>query len=366
MVDLVQLHAAVAWQTLHFVYTQPGLYAGAACLLLLEWLLPARPGQRMLRVGLAQDFLWVGVQTVAHVLVLAAWVGVLTAVYQTHLSALTLTGVAALPIALKWPLWVLAIDVLDWTHHWVKHKAPWLWHFHAVHHSQPELNLFTDMRYHPGEYFVSRTLVTFPLLMLQANVAEVLYLSLAHQWYSRFVHASIRTNLGPLRFLLVTPQSHRIHHSIEPAHHDRNFGVIFSLWDRIFGTHWAGANEYPATGIPDRGFPLERSASALAMATTLVRQLLYPFTAIARSLLAHPGTEHASLRARSARAGGESHRGVRLRRAVPDGARGEIPSRPTAARSPARDSPPPPRRARASPRPARRHGTRRPSRARPE
>ncbi len=157
-----------------------------------------------------------------------------------------------------------------------------------MHHSQRELNLFTDMRYHSLEYLISRTLVTFPLLMLQTDVTEVLYLSFAHQWYSRFVHTGVRTNLGPLRFVLVTPQSHRIHHSIEPVHFDRNFGVIFSIWDRLFGTHYAGADEYPATGIPDRTFPLERTAGPRAIATTLLRQHLYPFVAITRSLRPEP------------------------------------------------------------------------------
>jgi len=286
MLDLAGVHrnALVALQTLRTVYTEPALYVGTFALVLLECWWPARADQRRWRVGLAQDFVWLGVQTLAHVFVLAAWVAVLTSFYEAHLTGLTLTSVATLPTPLKWTLWILAIDGLDWTHHWVKHKVPWLWHFHAVHHSQPELNLFTDMRYHSVEYLASRTIVTIPLLMLQTNVGEVLYLSFAHQWYSRFVHASVRTNLGPLRFFLVTPQSHRIHHSIEPAHFDRNFGVIFSVWDRLFGTHYAGADEYPATGIPDRGFPLERTAGLVAIATTLVRQHVYPFVAIARSL----------------------------------------------------------------------------------
>lgn len=292
MLDLafVQQQALIAWQTIRWVYTQPALYVGAACLFALEAWLPAREGQRLLRVGLAHDFLWLGVQTVSHVLVLAAWVGVLTGVYHAHLSGLTLTGVATLPTPLKWGLWILAIDLLDWCQHWVKHRVPWLWHFHAVHHSQREMNLFTDMRYHTVEYLVSRTIVTFPLLMLQTNVGEVLYLSFLHQWYSRFSHASIRTNLGPLRFVMVTPQSHRIHHSLEAPHWNKNFGVIFSIWDRLFGTQYRGADEYPPTGIPDRGFPLERPARGFARmtspVTTLLRQHVYPFVAIARSLRA--------------------------------------------------------------------------------
>jgi sterol desaturase/sphingolipid hydroxylase (fatty acid hydroxylase superfamily) len=299
--DSLHWYALVTAGTLRTLYTQPGLYVASACFLLLEWWLPAEPSQRPFRVGLAQDFVWMGIQTLARVFVIAAYVGFLSRLYQTYTPWLTITAVAALPTPLKWTLWILAIDVLDWGHHWVKHKVPWFWHFHAVHHSQTELNLFTDMRYHSVEYLVSRTLVTFPLLVLQTNVGEVLYLSLIHQWYSRFVHASSRTNLGPLRYLLVTPQSHRVHHSIEVPHHDKNFGVIFSIWDRLFGTQYRGYDEYPPTGIPDAAFPLERSAGGGAIVAALVRQHLYPFQAIARSLRPTPAVSPSSAPAWSAR-----------------------------------------------------------------
>ena len=84
-----------------------------------------------------------------------------------------------------------------------------------------------------------------------------------------------------------------------PPHHDRNYGVIFSIWDRLFGTHYAGADEYPATGIPDRDFPLERSAGVLPLLVTLLRQLLYPFAAILRSLRPAARATAAALAAQS-------------------------------------------------------------------
>jgi hypothetical protein len=74
MLDLAGVHqnALVAWQIVRTVYTEPVLYVGTGTLLFLEWWRPARPDQRHWRVGFAQDFVWLGVQTLAHVLVLAA------------------------------------------------------------------------------------------------------------------------------------------------------------------------------------------------------------------------------------------------------------------------------------------------------
>jgi sterol desaturase/sphingolipid hydroxylase (fatty acid hydroxylase superfamily) len=83
----------------------------------------------------------------------------------------------------------------------------------------------------------------------------------------------------------VSPQFHRIHHSIEPEHRDRNFGVIFSFWDRLFGTLYRGDGGYPATGIADPDFPLERRATRVAVIRRYAAQFLYPFaTIVCRSL----------------------------------------------------------------------------------
>jgi sterol desaturase/sphingolipid hydroxylase (fatty acid hydroxylase superfamily) len=96
------------------------------------------------------------------------------------------------------------------------------------------------------------------------------------RWYTRFYHGNIRTNLGPLRYVLVTPQSHRIHHSIEPRHLDTNFGALFSIWDRLFGTQYRGHDEYPETGIADAAFPHEAKGDLRSLLVTPLAQMAYP------------------------------------------------------------------------------------------
>jgi sterol desaturase/sphingolipid hydroxylase (fatty acid hydroxylase superfamily) len=131
-----------------------------------------------------------------------------------------------------------------------------------VHHSQKELNFFTDFRYHVVEYVVRHTFLVIPFLVLAVEAPTIILFAIFQRWYTRVYHGNIRTNLGPLRYLLVTPQSHRVHHSIEGRHRDRNFGSLFSIWDRLFGTQYRRYDEYPDTGIEDAAFPSKEAAGS--------------------------------------------------------------------------------------------------------
>src|SRR5262249_2339003 len=151
-------------------------------------------------------------------------------------SFLTVHALDHFPQMARLALAILLADLLAWTQHWVKHKVPWFWQIHAVHHSQREINVFTDYRFHYFEYLISRPIVMLPLMMLGIDTPKIFAYTLFVAWYPRLYHANIRSNFGFLRYVFVTPQSHRIHHSIEKQHADKNFGLIFSFWDRLFGT----------------------------------------------------------------------------------------------------------------------------------
>jgi sterol desaturase/sphingolipid hydroxylase (fatty acid hydroxylase superfamily) len=113
--------------------------------------------------------------------------------------------------------------------------------------------------------------------MLGIDTPMDLYVAVALNWYTRVYHANLRTNYGVLKHVVVTPQSHRIHHSIESRHQDKNFGVIFTVWDRLFGTLYAHYDEYPETGIADDRFPLEQHGGIRAVFQNLAAQFWYPF-----------------------------------------------------------------------------------------
>ena len=89
--------------------------------------------------------------------------------------------------------------------------------------------------------------------------------------------ATSSTNLGPLRYIFVTPQSHRVHHSSEEEFFDMNYGVTLCIWDRLFGTHSHTDFAYPKTGIPDSDFPEEKGHKWYRAPLIVVQQLYYPF-----------------------------------------------------------------------------------------
>ena len=255
----------------------PVFLTAVAAILALEHFFPADPEQKVFSTGFFHDLLWLLLALAFTGSVLVVYTELLRTFYDRHLGFLTVKPMTQLPEAVRILLGILLADFLAWFQHWLKHKIPWFWQIHTVHHSQRQMNLFTDLRFHYLEYIISKPIVLLPLLMLSVETPNIVGFGLISTWQTRFYHANIRTHLGPLRYLFVTPQSHRIHHSIEPRHFDKNFGVMFSFWDRIFRTHYAGFQEYPKTGVKNPSFPLEKSSGLAGHLQTAANQMLYPF-----------------------------------------------------------------------------------------
>lgn len=202
---------------------------------------------------------------------LISWmIVVLRSGYAHYLGFLTLEPARAWPVPVRVALALLWGDFLFWAIHYVRHKVPFLWHFHAVHHSQRSLNFFTEYRVHPLDDVFAVVLGVLPVLIVDLSDVVVAAIIWTRHWHTRLYHANIRTDFGPLRYVLVTPQSHRVHHSIEGRHQDTNFGLTFSIGDHLFGTQYRGYDEYPETGVADAPLP------------TFLSQLFYPFDKIAR------------------------------------------------------------------------------------
>lgn len=261
----------------HFleIFANPYYYLGVGAVLTLEWLFPAKKEQRVFTVGLAQDFVYY--LYVSMVLIYAAgpYMHFLDGFYTKRLNFLTIQAVAAWPIGIRAVLGLVFNDLLHWTHHFLRHRIKPLWYFHKVHHSQREMNLFADVRSHFVETFFALGLIFIPLNMFSVSFANTGLLYFIPVLYFRLYHANIKTNLGPLKYILVTPQSHRIHHSIEKKHWDKNYGFIFTIWDQVFGTQYKNYDEYPDTGVDDVNFPVERSFTGVVK--TFFAQLVYPF-----------------------------------------------------------------------------------------
>lgn len=266
------------------IFTSGSFYASVALILVLEKVIPIQRSQRLLSVSFFQDFIYYILDVFSGMFILFYWMLLLKWVYDHTLWFLTVDVIR------NWPAWAqgvagfVGLDFLRWLHHYIRHKVPWFWHFHTIHHCQRNMNLFTDHRYHVVEYLIANAVTFIPLFALGLKGPTVFKIAILLRCFTRFYHANIKTNLGPLRYILVTPQSHRIHHSTQPEHRDKNFGVFFSIWDQLFGTQYRGWDEYPETGVDDETLPLEHSW--LDILIIPVKQFIYPFRLIYESLRA--------------------------------------------------------------------------------
>lgn len=147
---------------------------------------------------------------------------------------------------------VLALLVGDLIYYWYhRFQHRYLWRFHAVHHSIREMNGLAN--YHHFTEPLMRTLlcgVPTALLIGDPYAVPVAGALIAFQGY--YLHSTTRLNLGPLGRWLMDNRFHRIHHSIRPEHHDKNFAIMTTLWDRLFGTAvFPEAEAWPETGVAD-------------------------------------------------------------------------------------------------------------------
>lgn len=147
-----------------------------------------------------------------------------------------------LPPWIEWAAAVLILDFAIWGQHLITHKVPVFWRFHRVHHADRDLDVTTAVRFHPVEIAASMALKIGLVYLLGPAPWAVVAFEILLNGTALFNHANLA--LPPrldalIRLVLVTPDMHRIHHSIHRHEHDSNFGFALSIWDRIFRTYRA-------------------------------------------------------------------------------------------------------------------------------
>jgi sterol desaturase/sphingolipid hydroxylase (fatty acid hydroxylase superfamily) len=149
---------------------------------------------------------------------------------------------------------ILLIIITDFFYYWLhraQHTFGWLWHQHVVHHSDEALNATTAARHNWLEFVFQALAVSLPMsIFFKLSPINIWFISSFVGAYGWFIHANVKIGFGRLSWLACSPQLHRIHHSTEPQHSDKNFAAYFPVWDVLFGTYYAPAkNEYPPTGV---------------------------------------------------------------------------------------------------------------------
>lgn len=169
--------------------------------------------------------------------------GLSAALYARH-EGWGLLNAVALPAPMLIVLSVLFLDMLFYGIHRAWHALPQLWRFHCVHHSDTEFDFSVGFRRHPVELLVNAMLVAPLIIVLGIPVLAVVLFQTLRAATLIYEHANVRLpeRLDRfLRYLIVTPNMHRIHHSSVPAETDSNYSDLFPLWDRMFGSYRAHA-----------------------------------------------------------------------------------------------------------------------------
>jgi lathosterol oxidase len=171
------------------------------------------------------------------------------------------------------PLWaqffaaVALADTCQYVVHRAYHRMPWLWRFHAVHHSTPHLDWLAGSRMHVVEVLITRTAVVVPLYLVGFSEPALNGYVLLVGVQAVLAHANLNWPFGPFRYLLVTPQYHHWHHARDPAYADANYAVHLPVIDMLFGTF----------RLPGNTWPESYGTLSPAVPKGFFRQLVFPF-----------------------------------------------------------------------------------------
>jgi sterol desaturase/sphingolipid hydroxylase (fatty acid hydroxylase superfamily) len=250
----------------------PWLLAISLAFVGIERLFPWRRAQVLLRRGWLRDLGFLVLNGHVFSLWTATLGGILAAAATSLFRRLGL-GLEASPVA-GWPflaqflvLLVLA-DFLQWCVHNLLHRVPWLWTFHKVHHSIETMDWIGNWRFHWMEIVVYRSLQWLPLAWLRVSPGAAFAVAMVTTIWGDLNHANLNVGLGRLGYVLNSPRMHLWHHDASSeGGAAKNFGIVFSAWDHLFGTAY-----WPRERSPERlGYPEMEE-----MPRSLAGQVLWP------------------------------------------------------------------------------------------
>jgi len=239
----------------------------------LERVVPWRREQKAFRNQFGQDLVWLVFN--GHYLgilfaTLTAWFMSTFDPSGEGASTVTLVWVKTLPLWSQFAIFIVIRDFVEWVIHNLLHKIPFLWEFHKLHHSIEELDWIGNFRFHWMEVVVYRTLGYFPLVLLDVDSRVILWVAIVGTLIGHLNHSNVRISWGPLKYILNSSRMHVWHHDVVlHGGYGQNFGVIFSVWDWLFGTaYWPQDEERPERlGFQDMGTYPE----------SLIGRFVYPF-----------------------------------------------------------------------------------------
>ena len=146
------------------------------------------------------------------------------------------------PLIIAFAVSFLVLDFIVWLEHWASHKLPILWRIHTMHHADVDLDVTSALRFHPLEIILSMVWKAAIVIALGAPAFAVLLFEVVLNGMAMFNHSNVKLPLALdriIRPIFVTPDMHRIHHSVHSIETDSNYGFNFAFWDRLFKTYTA-------------------------------------------------------------------------------------------------------------------------------
>lgn len=234
-----------------FVGPVKAFVIAAAVFVPFERMASLHGAQRTFRRGWAMDVLTGLLNGLILYVMLLAAMGVLDAGAAALVPQLRL-WIGSRSFLVQAAIALLVGDLGVYAIHRLQHTVPWLWRFHAVHHSAEELDWLIGFRFHPIDLFLLRVVSLGPLVALNVAPSAIAIFVGVSGWQSWLVHANVRMPYGPLRWLLVSPEFHHWHHSAEREAYDRNYASLVASWDVLFGTVYLPSGRQPSRyGIED-------------------------------------------------------------------------------------------------------------------
>ena len=165
---------------------------------------------------------------------------ILAAVRYNEANNTGLLNLTELPLWLYILVGLIFMDLIGaWLIHWIEHKIKWLWKFHLIHHTDPNVDVTSGLRHHPGENIFRLLFTAMAVLITGASFGLVMMYQTISAFFAHFTHANIKMpNIAEkvFSYIFVTPHFHKVHHHFVQPHTDSNYGNIFSIWDHLFRT----------------------------------------------------------------------------------------------------------------------------------
>lgn len=162
----------------------------------------------------------------------------------------------------------IAVDLSAYWWHRAVHASPFLWRFHRIHHSQTQLSPLTTYRMHVADMALRALIAVIPSVILGLSSAYFVVMVWIETVFGTLAHSDLSWTYGVFGKVMVSPQFHRIHHATDEELRDRNFGILYGVWDWLFGTATGSVQKPAAYGVSEpvpEGFILQLADPVLSM-----------------------------------------------------------------------------------------------------